>query len=334
VSDLANGKILVTGGAGFIGSALVWALNRLALQNILVCDQLGEDNKWQNLSPLRFEDYISAEALLEAIEGDSPTLHDIRWVFHLGACSATTEQDAGYLMENNYRYTRVLCDWALRRGARFVYASSASTYGDGSNGMLDDETRLELLRPLNAYGYSKQLFDLHARQRGLLSKIVGLKFFNVFGPNEWHKGDMRSLVNKAFEQVRSNQTMQLFKSYKTEFKDGEQKRDFLYVKDAVEMTIHLASTPTANGLFNLGSGLARTWIDLATAVFAALGRTPQIEFIEMPQVIRDKYQYFTEASVEKLRSTGYRGPKFTLEEAVADYVCSYLVPHRHLELES
>jgi ADP-L-glycero-D-manno-heptose 6-epimerase len=333
VNDFADGKILVTGGAGFIGSALVWALNRLGVQKILVCDQLGEDDKWRNLSPLRFEDYISAKALLEAIEGDSPTLHDIRWVFHLGACSATTEQDAGYLMENNYRYTRVLCDWALHRGARFVYASSAATYGDGSNGMLDDETRLELLRPLNAYGYSKQLFDLHARQRGLLSKIVGLKFFNVFGPNEWHKGDMRSLVVKAFEQVHRSQTIQLFKSYKPEFKDGEQKRDFLYVKDAVDMTIHLAGTPTANGLFNLGSGLARTWIDLAVAVFAALSRTPQIEFIEMPQVIRDKYQYFTEASIEKLRRTGYTGPKFTLEQAVADYVRNYLIPHRHLEVE-
>jgi ADP-L-glycero-D-manno-heptose 6-epimerase len=192
---------------------------------------------------------------------------------------------------------------------------------------------LESLRPLNAYGYSKQLFDVYAKQRGLLSKIVGLKYFNVFGPNEWHKGDMRSVVIKAFDQVQRNGEIQLFKSYKPEFKDGEQKRDFLYVKDAVEMTIHLATTPAANGIFNLGSGSARTWIDLALAVFAALARDPQIEFVDMPHVIRDKYQYFTEGSIEKLKKTGYVGPKFTLEEGVFDYVRNYLAPHRYLEVE-
>ena len=331
MNGLEQGKILVTGGAGFIGSALIWGLNRLGLQDILVCDQLGADEKWRNLVPLQFDDYISAAKLIDSIEADSRTLQEIRWVFHLGACSSTTELDAGYLMENNYRYTKALCDWALPRGARFVYASSAATYGDGANGMMDDEGKIESLRPLNAYGYSKQIFDRHAKRRALFSKIVGLKYFNVFGPNEWHKGEMRSLVNKAYDQVLETGRICLFKSYKPEFKDGEQKRDFLYVKDAVEMTIHLAVTPKANGLFNLGSGEARTWIDLATAVFEALARPAQIEFIEMPEVIRDKYQYFTQANIEKLKATGYEGPRFTLEQAVTDYVQNYLVPHRHME---
>jgi ADP-L-glycero-D-manno-heptose 6-epimerase len=331
VNGLEQGRILVTGGAGFIGSALIWGLNRLGLQNILVCDQLGADEKWRNLASLRFDDYISASKLIESIEAGSPTLHEIRWVFHLGACSSTTELDAGYLMENNYRYTKVLCDWALQRGARFVYASSAATYGDGTNGMKDDEDKIESLRPLNPYGYSKQIFDRPAKQRALFSEIVGLKYFNVFGPNEWHKGEMRSLVNKAYDQVLETGRICLFKSYQPLFKDGEQKRDFLYVKDAIEMTIHLAVTPSANGLFNLGSGSARTWIDLASAVFTALSRPAQIEFIEMPEAIRDKYQYFTQADTEKLKATGYQGLKFTLEQAVTDYVQNYLVPHQHLE---
>jgi ADP-L-glycero-D-manno-heptose 6-epimerase len=330
VNELEQGKILVTGGAGFIGSALVWGLNRLGLRNILVCDELGKEEKWRNLAPLLFDDYLSAGQLLSAVESDKPSLNEIRWIFHLGACSSTTERDAGYLMENNYRYTKVLCDWATAHRTRFVYASSAATYGDGANGMDDDEAIIESLRPLNAYGYSKQLFDLHAKRRGLFSEIVSLKYFNVFGPNEWHKGDMRSLVNKAYAQVVDTGRISLFKSYKPEFKDGEQKRDFLYVKDAVDMTIHLAVTRAANGIFNLGSGQARTWIDLANAVFAALARPSQIDFIEMPEAIRDKYQYFTRANIEKLEKTGYQGPRFTLEQAVADYVQNYLVPHRHM----
>jgi ADP-L-glycero-D-manno-heptose 6-epimerase len=331
VNELSQGKILVTGGAGFIGSALLWGLNRIGLDNILVCDQLGVDDKWRNLVPLRFDDYISAAKLIESVEAGNPALEEIKWIFHLGACSSTTELDAGYLMENNYRYTRILCDWALSRNVRFVYASSAATYGDGTNGMMDDEAKIESLRPLNAYGYSKQIFDHYAKQRALFSKIVGLKYFNVFGPNEWHKGDMRSLINKAYDQVLETGKIHLFRSYKPMFKDGEQKRDFLYVKDAVDMTIHLAMTKGANGLFNLGSGEARTWLDLANAIFASLSRPAQIEFIEMPEVIRDKYQYFTHANIEKLKRTGYQGPQFTLEQAVTDYVQNYLVPHRHLE---
>lgn len=329
---LTSGKVLVTGGAGFIGSALIWALNRLGVENILVSDQLGHDEKWRNLASVRFDDYLASDELLDRVVIDGHDVEEVKLVFHLGACSTTTEEDVGYLMENNYRYTVTLCEWALRRRARFVYASSAATYGDGSRGMLDDARQLESLRPLNPYGYSKHLFDLHAARRGWLSRIVGLKYFNVYGPNESHKGDMRSLVNKAFEQVLETGKIKLFKSYRPEFKDGEQKRDFLYVKDAIEMTIHLATTQTANGLFNLGSGQARTWIDLANAVFFALSQLPQIEFIEMPAGMQSKYQYFTQANIDRLKSTGYSGPRFTLEEGVKDYVQNYLVPGETLSL--
>jgi ADP-L-glycero-D-manno-heptose 6-epimerase len=329
---LTSGKVLVTGGAGFIGSALIWALNRLGAENILVSDQLGHDEKWRNLASVRFDDYLASDELLDRVVIDGHDVEEVKLVFHLGACSTTTEEDVGYLMENNYRYTVTLCEWALRRRARFVYASSAATYGDGSRGMLDDARQLESLRPLNPYGYSKHLFDLHAARRGWLSRIVGLKYFNVYGPNESHKGDMRSLVNKAFEQVLETGKIKLFKSYRPEFKDGEQKRDFLYVKDAIEMTIHLATTQTANGLFNLGSGQARTWIDLANAVFSALSQPPQIEFIEMPAGMQSKYQYFTQANIDRLKSTGYSGPRFTLEEGVKDYVQNYLVPGGTLSL--
>jgi ADP-L-glycero-D-manno-heptose 6-epimerase len=334
VSTLNDGKILVTGGAGFIGSALVWALNRRGLYRILVSDRLGTDDKWRNLVNLHFDDYVDAGSLLERVLADDPTLDDIRTVFHLGACSTTTERDTGYLMRNNYEYTKQLCRWALRHGIRFVYASSAATYGDGAQGMQDDEDNLERLRPLNGYGYSKHLFDLHAKRYGYLSQVVGLKYFNVFGPNEGHKGEMRSLIQKAFEQVQRTGVIQLFRSYRPEFRDGEQKRDFLYVKDAVEMTIHLAETRSANGIFNLGSGQARTWIDLAHALFQAMDRPVQIEFVEMPEALKGKYQYFTEANIQRLHKTGYTGPRFTLETAVEDYVKGYLTPQKALGAES
>ena len=334
VSTLNNGKILVTGGAGFIGSALVWALNRRGLDRILVSDRLRTDDKWRNLVNLHFEAYVDADSLLERVLADDLALKDIRTVFHLGACSATTERDAGYLMRNNFEYTKELCRWALRHGIRFVYASSAATYGDGTQGMQDDEDSLERLRPLNGYGYSKHLFDVHAKQNGYLSQIVGLKYFNVFGPNEGHKGEMRSLVQKAFEQVQRTGVIHLFRSYRPEFRDGEQKRDFLYVKDAVEMTLHLAETRSASGIFNLGSGQARTWIDLAHALFRAMDRPVQIEFVEMPETLKGKYQYFTEANIQRLRKTGYKGPRFTLETAVEDYVKGYLAPQKALGAEN
>jgi ADP-L-glycero-D-manno-heptose 6-epimerase len=328
-SDFSNSRVLVTGGAGFIGSALVWALNRRGCENIVVCDLLGTSAKWRNLVPLRFRDYVEADQLLPRLQNGALGKFDL--ILHLGACSSTTEGDASYLVRNNYEFTKDLCAWALANRARFVYASSAATYGDGAAGMSDDESHLEKLRPLNMYGYSKHLFDLHAWRGGFLKKIVGLKYFNVFGPNEDHKGDMRSVVHKSFAQVKTEGVIRLFKSYRRDFRDGEQQRDFLYVKDAAAMTLHLAANKKAGGLFNIGSGVARTWNDLARAVFAALGRRPRIEYIEMPETLRDKYQYFTQADISKLRAAGYRQPITPLEEAVNDYVRSYLAPDRRLD---
>jgi ADP-L-glycero-D-manno-heptose 6-epimerase len=317
-NDFSGARVLVTGGAGFIGSALVWALNRRGCDDIVVCDRLGTDEKWRNLAPLRFTEFVEADALLPRLQGGALGKFDL--VLHLGACSS-----------NNFEFTRDLADWSLAKKVRFVYASSAATYGDGSAGMADDDTKLDTLRPLNMYGYSKHLFDLHARRAGYLNNIVGLKYFNVFGPNEDHKGDMRSLVHKSFSQVKSEGVIRLFKSYCKDFRDGEQKRDFLYVKDAVAMTLHLAATKKAGGLFNIGSGAARTWIDLANSVFAALDKKPKIEFIEMPETIRDKYQYFTQADISRLRAAGYKVPVTSLEVAVADYVRNYLVHDKRLE---
>lgn len=327
--DFSSSRILITGGAGFIGSALVWALNRRGCEDIVVCDILGTNEKWRNLTPLRFTDYVEAEALLPRLQSGALGKFDL--VLHMGACSATTEKDATYLIRNNYEFTKDLASWALASKARFVYASSAATYGDGSAGMEDGDADIDPLRPLNMYGYSKHLFDLHARRGGFLDKIVGLKYFNVYGPNEDHKGDMRSLVHKSFAQVTREGVIRLFKSYRKDYKDGEQKRDFLYVKDAVAMTLHLAANKKAGGLFNIGSGAARTWIDLANSVFAALKKKPRIEFIEMPEVIREKYQYFTQADISRLHAAGYREKVTSLENAVADYVQNYLVPDKRLE---
>ncbi len=328
-NDFSDARVLVTGGAGFIGSALVWALNRRGCENIVICDLLGTTEKWRNLTPLRYADYVEAEALLPRLQSGALGKFDL--VLHLGACSATTEKDASYLIRNNYEFTKDLAMWSLANQTRFVYASSAATYGDGAQGMEDDNTKLDTLRPLNMYGYSKHLFDQHAQRAGFLDKIVGLKYFNVYGPNEDHKGDMRSLVHKSFAQVQKESIIRLFKSYRPDYRDGEQKRDFLYVKDCVAMTLHLAATPSAGGLYNIGSGAARSWVDLANAVFRALDKKPVIEFIEMPETIRDKYQYFTQANLPRLRGAGYTASITSLEDAVADYVRNYLVPDRRLD---
>jgi ADP-L-glycero-D-manno-heptose 6-epimerase len=321
------GTVLVTGAAGLIGSAVVWALNQRGHDRIIAVDRLDRREKWRNLVPLRFDDYLEADALGDKIVRG--LLNDVRTVIHLGACSSTTETDARYLVENNFEYTKMLAEWTLQHGIRFVYASSAATYG-ALEGRLSDRLDIQTLRPLNMYGYSKQLFDLHASRHGYLDRIVGLKYFNVFGPNEDHKGDMRSVVNKAFRQILETGRVKLFKSYRPEFADGEQRRDFLYVKDAVDMTLHLVDEPGANGLFNIGSGEPHTWRELVTAVFAALGRPAEIEFIDMPLELRGKYQYATEASLDRLHGTNYRRPITPLPDAVREYVTRYLVPDRHL----
>jgi ADP-L-glycero-D-manno-heptose 6-epimerase len=321
--------ILVTGAAGMIGSALIWELNRRGCFNIFATDRLGVDEKWRNLVALRYADYVDADVLWSRL--DETALRAVKWVFHLGACSATTERDSRFLMNNNYDYTRRLAAWALVGGRRFVYASSAATYGDGTQGMVDGQDRLDCYRPLNAYGYSKHLFDQHAHRQGWFEQgVVGLKYFNIFGPNEDHKADMRSVVHKATAQIQATGRVNLFKSEHPDYRDGEQKRDFFYVKDAVIATLHLAENSTAQGLFNIGSGKASTWIELVTPIFSALGLPVQIDFMPLPDVLRGKYQYYTCSDTARLRATGWTGPRYSLDAAVKDYVSNYLITGRRL----
>jgi ADP-L-glycero-D-manno-heptose 6-epimerase len=319
---MSTPKIIVTGGAGFIGSNIVAALNARGEDNILVVDVLGRDEKWRNLVGLRFEDYLEAADFRDRLRRGA--LPKAAAVYHMGACSATTETDASYLMDNNYRFTRELCEWCLAGDARFVYASSGATYGDGSRGYSDEDAVTPTLQPLNMYGYSKHAFDLWALRSGALGHVVGLKFFNVYGPREDHKGDMRSVVHKAFGQIRDSGEVSLFKSYRPEYRDGEQVRDFVYVRDAVEVCLHFGAPRQSGGLFNVGTGRARTWLDLARAVYAACGREPKIRFVDMPENLRAKYQYRTEADIAKLRRAGYPAPFTSLEDGVADYVTTWL----------
>jgi ADP-L-glycero-D-manno-heptose 6-epimerase len=327
--------IIVTGAAGFIGRNIVAELNARGEHELILVDELGvhqpgEAEKWKNLVGLRYEDIVTPEEFLGLIEDGA--FADARSVIHMGACSATTEKDAGYLLRNNYQYTRVLCNWCHANEVRFVYASSAATYGDGAHGYDDSDAVTPALVPLNMYGYSKHIFDLWALKHGYLKpgpeSIVGLKFFNVFGPYEDHKGEMRSVVSKSYQQIRQTGVVQLFKSYKPEYKDGEQMRDFLYVKDAVAVTLHFALQPVGGygGLLNCGTGVSRTWFDLASAVFAALGVERKIEFIEMPEALQGKYQYYTQADPTKLRAAGYTAPFTTLEDGVRQYITGYYLP--------
>ncbi len=321
---------IVTGGAGLIGSAVIWGLNQRGIDDILVVDHLGESEKWKNLPPLRFADYLEKGEFRERLHAGNFRQIKLEGIFHLGACSATTERDASYLIDNNYHYTCELAQFAVEHRVRFLYASSCATYGDGSCGYRDDESSLEQLRPLNMYGYSKQLFDLWARREGLLERITGCKFSNVYGPNELHKGEMRSVVCRAFEQITAEGKMRLFKSYRPEYADGEQMRDFLYVKDAVDMVLFLFNHPEGFGIYNIGSGRAETWNALATAAFEALNRPVRIEYIEMPESLRGKYQYYTKAELDKLRNLGYDREATSLRDAVRDDLVHYLLPGKHL----
>jgi ADP-L-glycero-D-manno-heptose 6-epimerase len=329
MADLEKGRILVTGGAGFIGSALIWELNRRGLRNILVADLLGQDVKWKNLAPLQFADYIEGDDLLMRLDVHGHQFEDIQTIFHLGACSSTTETDAAYLIRNNFEYSKALAQFALAGDRRFIYASSAATYGCLEQ-QVSESIPLETLRPLNMYGYSKHLFDCWAERAEILPLITGLKYFNIFGPNEYHKGDMRSVVHKAYYQILETARISLFKSYRPEFRDGEQRRDFLYVKDAVDATVYLAEHVEGSGLFNIGSGGAQTWLSLANAIFSSIGQPAKINFIDMPEELQDKYQYFTCADIRKLRAFGYERPMTPLTDAVRDYVLNYLIPGRHL----
>lgn len=322
--------IVVTGGAGFIGSAIVWRLNRLGKNNIIIVDELGNDEKWKNLVGLKFADFINKHDFLQMIESGTINFSATA-IIHMGANSSTTEKDADHLLKNNYDYTKSLAKYSFENDVRFIYASSAATYGNGGNGFADDEEKISELRPLNMYGYSKSLFDLWAKQKGLLDKIVGIKYFNVYGPNEYHKGDMRSVVHKAYGQILETGKVKLFKSLNSNYKDGEQKRDFVYVKDAVDMTLFFLDNPDKNGLYNVGAGTARTWNDLVAAIFNAMNKPVNIEYIDLPAHLAAKYQYFTEANLEKIKKAGYPNQLLSLEDGVTDYVKNYLLKEKFLE---
>ena len=311
--------IVVTGGAGFIGSAFVAKLNAEGIEDIIVVDDLGASDKWKNLVKRRYVDYLHKSVFLHMIESDRIPF-PVDAVVHMGACSSTTERDCNYLMENNFHYTSLLAQWAVEKGVRFLYASSAATYGDGLRGFSDEDETTLRLRPINMYGYSKQLFDLRVLREGMADRVAGIKFFNVFGPNEYHKGEMTSVVFKAFRQIRETGRVRLFKSYRPEYPDGGQMRDFVYVKDCIQALWWLLNHREVNGIFNLGTGRAQTWNDLIRAVFAAMNIPPAIDYIEMPEAIREQYQYFTEAKMDKLRAAGCPVSFGTLEETVADYV--------------
>ncbi|MDP2361015.1 MAG: ADP-glyceromanno-heptose 6-epimerase [bacterium] len=322
--------IIVTGGAGFIGSAVVWELNRHGEDDLLVVDRLGSTEKWHNLVNLRYREYQHKDHFLQRLHAAGLPA-GTRAVLHMGACSSTTERDADYLMANNVHYSRDLARACAAAGVRFVYASSAATYGDGAQGYGDDDGTLERLLPLSIYGYSKHLFDLWMRREGLLTQAVGFKFFNVYGVNEYHKGEMRSMVLKAFHQIRERHRVKLFASHRPGHGDGDERRDFLYVKDAVAAVVRALEPDIPGGIYNLGTGQPRSFLELVTAVFAALGLEPEIDWVAMPPELRDQYQYHTCAQMEKARRVGLPVPATPLEDAVRDYVAGYLVRgHAHL----
>jgi ADP-L-glycero-D-manno-heptose 6-epimerase len=291
--------------------------------------------KKKNLENMVYKDYWDKDTFLKKISDGSFNLKPDT-LYHLGACTSTTEEDMEYLKKNNYEYSVHLAEWCLKNDIRFIYASSAATYGDGSMGFDDDISLIPKLKPLNKYGLSKQMFDLWVLEKKLEDKVVGLKYFNVFGPNENHKGDMRSMVNKTFSQVVKTGELRLFKSYKPDYADGEQKRDFIYVKDAVEMTIFFDMInpigKNQNGIYNIGSGSASTWNQLARAIFKALGKEPNIIYVEMPDNIKNQYQYFTEANIKKLRGAGYGKEMMSLDDSVGDYIVNYLSKDKYLSL--
>jgi len=309
--------IILTGGAGFIGSCFLAKLNSQGIGDIIIVDELDDSVKRDNLLGKRYSDYIPKDKFLELLEDNS--FPKIKHIIHMGACSSTLVTDQDYLMSNNYEYTRRLATWAFAHKVPFIYASSAATYGDGSFGYDDSDENTLRLKPLNLYGQSKHLFDLWLLKNNYQSKATGLKFFNVFGPNEYHKQEMASVIFRRFDELKKGLPMRLFKSYSSLYKDGEQKRDFIYVKDAVEVIYYFYQNPQVCGIFNLGTGIARSWNDLAAAMFAALSLEPKIEYIPMPEQIRDKYQYFTQAKMDKLKAVGCRHKFSTLEEAIKDY---------------
>lgn len=319
--------IIVTGGAGFIASALIWGLNEKGIQNILIVDNVESSDKWKNLVKRKFHSIIAIDKLFPWLE-NSENLKQVECIFHIGACSSTTERDMDYLLSNNTDYTVNLFKICQKNKIPFIYASSAATYGNGEAGFSDEHGTLKNLRPINPYGYSKQLADETILASPNPSSFwCGLKYFNVYGPNEYHKNEMRSLVAKAYPQVRHTGVMRLFKSYKAGIKDGEQKRDFIYIKDVVKIMLHIYENhkTLTSGIYNLGTGTARSFLNLGEALFKALSLPQNFEFIPMPEDIRGQYQYFTEAKMDRLRNNlKYKDAMTSLEDGVQDYVHNYL----------
>ncbi len=315
--------VILTGGAGFIGSVMLQRLNDDGITDILLVDNLASTDKWKNLVGKQFNDYCHKDAFPEFLS-DTIDKADVDAIIHLGACTSTTERDSDYLMRNNYLYSKALAIWCFENNKPYIYASSAATYGDGMLGFSDENVATPEYRPLNAYGYSKHLFDLWLIRNQFDALCTGFKFFNVFGPNEYHKGAMASLVYKAYHQVKETGALNLFKSCNPQYADGEFSRDFIYVKDCVDVLMWSFHHPDAHGIYNLGSGKARSWNDLAASLFVAMGLEPNINFIDMPENIRDAYQYFTESDMSKLRAAGYSAPFYELEYGVKDYVQHYL----------
>ncbi|MFC1804389.1 ADP-glyceromanno-heptose 6-epimerase [Candidatus Omnitrophota bacterium] len=319
--------IVLTGGAGFIGSCFLWKLNLEGIDDVVVVDDLNNKDKKLNLAGKRYREYLHKDEFLRRVKANDFPIPE--HIIHMGACSSTVLTDENYYIKNNYEYSRALAVWASACGAHFLYASSGATYGNGEFGFDDNDESTRKLQPLNYYGKYKHLFDLWVLDQFLKDKVTGLKFFNVFGPNEYHKKEMRSVVCKKFPEVRDEGRIRLFKSYDPGYKDGEQKRDFIYVKDAVEVMYYFFEHPDKSGIFNLGTGKAHSWNELAEAMFSALGKEPRIEYIEMPDYLQGRYQYFTEAKIEKLKDAGCRYKFRSLKDSVKDYT-QYLLKDAHL----
>ncbi len=317
--------ILITGAAGFIGSVLAWKLNKLGNKDLLLVDQAAKNSpKWKNLEKKNYSLYFEYDEFLRQLQ-DNEWKGKISAIFHLGACSDTTEMNRDFLRKNNTEYSKILAQWAIENRVYFAYASSAATYGDGKLGFSDADSLTQKFKPLNPYGQSKLDFDVWVLKHGYQNKITGFRYFNVYGPNEYHKGAMRSLAQKGFEQVQKEDKLKLFKSYRKEYPDGGQKRDFIYVKDVVDAMIWFYEHPNVHGIFNLGSGKAQSWNDLAHALFKACEKKVAIEYIDMPENLKNQYQYFTEADLTKLRRAGCPTVFRNLEAGVGDYVRSYLL---------
>lgn len=314
---------IITGGAGFIGSAMLWQLNQQGIDDVVLVDHLGTDDKWRNLVKLTYADYIHRERFRELLQRDALPWK-VEAIIHLGACSDTTEADGDFLMENNFQFSREICRYALDKGARFIHASSAATYGDGSLGFSDDPDLLPKLRPLNLYAYSKHLLDLWLVRHGLDKEVASLKFFNVYGPNEYHKGEMRSVACKAYKQITKHGDLELFRSTSPDISDGEQKRDFVYVKDCTALMAWLLENRHVNGIHNVGSGRARSFNDLGRAVFSAMQRSCRITYVDMPRMLHGKYQNFTQADMNWLDKVGCPLKMTSLEDGVTDFVQNYL----------